>query len=38
MRGYSVYIDGIKVGKLRDGETRRFNVSVGHHSTRKVRK
>jgi|ERR1039458_2379285 hypothetical protein len=31
LRDYGVYIDGIKVGTVANGETKTFTVSSGHH-------
>jgi hypothetical protein len=32
MRNYGIYIDGKKIDTIANGETKEFNISVGHHS------
>ena len=32
LRNFGVYIDGIKIGTIANGETKEFNVSAGQHS------
>ena len=32
MRDYQIFIDGQKVGKISDGETKEFEVTTGKHS------
>jgi hypothetical protein len=34
LRAYKVILDGVEVGKIRDGETVDFSVSPGHHKLR----